>query len=829
MNTFKLVISSIAWLLYGLLTSYLSAQPNSPSAVVGKVVEASTGEPMEFVDVVLFNNESEDFITGVITDEKGQFLFEDPALGKYHVQVSFVGYETKKSRAFSVTPGKRTDLGEIRIEINVLLLEEVEVVGQRSILNLGIDRKVYNVEEDILSQTNSVTEILQNLPSVTVDVNGQVNLRGTSNISFLINGRPSALLRSGGSAALQQIPASTIERVEVITNPSARYRPDGAGGIINIVLKDANREGINGTVQGNVGNLDRYTANLSLNYGLEDANFFVTYGIRDATTPQDIFDRRIERDGAGNTLNSFSSRSDVSFGELSHIVTAGSDFPLGENGVLEITGEYFYLNNDNNSLTEWSTEELEEDVPLSRNFTIDRNYNGFEQEYDIGVAYEHEFGNEDHALAIEANFGGYDEKEDNVYFERYLSPQTGQFQSRNLIKKGGPVTEFVVDYGRPIGEESELEIGYLAEFVRDDIDILGENLFSDWIADPGKTYRFKFDQNMHAGYIVFGHAIEAFSFSAGLRAEWTDIKSDLSSTTTNEIIKNPYNNFFPSLSLAYEFDDFEELQLSYSKRINRADPDEHNPFPEYDDPRTRDAGNPRLLPEQIHSVELAYRKQTSAFTFMPALYYRYKFDAFTELREIQQDSILHTTFINFSNETLAGLELVFRGNVSDNINLNFSSNFYYNELDGSNLGLAKHQSQISWDAKLGANLRLSKTTFAQLNAHYLSSRLTPQGKFRPLALLNLGLRQDIFNRNASLVFTVSDLFASLEFENIIDNPNLFWNTNYGRNNQIFYLGVSYHFGQSYVSKRKRKPEQLEFEDVIEVPNAPEEEEEEEEE
>lgn len=770
---------------------------------------------MGFVDVVLYESETETFLNGVTTNDNGEFRITDIAAGKYYVQTNFMGYEPKRSRAFSIdSKTQQVDLKEIAIEISVSLLEEVEVTATKSKFNLGLDRRTYNVDTDVMAQTSSATEILQNLPSVTVDVNGQVSLRGTSNITYLINGKPSALLRAGGAAALQQIPANSIERVEVITNPSAKYRPDGLGGIINIVLKDANREGLNGSVQANVGNLDRYNANVTLNYGMEDVNFFGSYGIRHASTPQDITDVRIDREG-GVPINSFKNKSGVTFGELSHIANAGVTFPLGEGGQVEIAGEYFYLNNDNDSDTNWDI--TDEDGNVSE-FDIDRQYNGHEQEYDVGIAYEREFENEDHSLAIEFNYSGYDETEDNLYNELYKSPFTGNAQSRNLIEKGGPVMEFVVEYARPIGPESELEFGYLGEIMKDDINILGEDQNSEnaWVTDPLKTYRFKFDQTVHAGYALFGHAIEAFSFTAGIRAEQTLITSNL--VTNGEKIPNDYFKIFPTLSLGYELGDNEEIQLSYSKRINRADPDEQNPFPEYDDPRTRDRGNPELLPEQVHSVELGYLLQNEKFTFMPTLYYRYLYDGFTEFREVVEDTVLQTTFTNFNNQTMAGAEVIFTGNVSKSLNMNFSANAYYSELDGSELGLSAKQSQITWDAKLAANLNITKTTYGQLNAQYISSRLTPQGEFQPLVLLNLGIRQDIFNRNASLVFTVSDVFASVEFESLVDNDNLYWNTIYGRNNQIFYLGFSYRFGQSYVNKRKRKPEKLDFEDVIEVPN-----------
>ncbi|MCO6492233.1 MAG: TonB-dependent receptor [Phaeodactylibacter sp.] len=806
-------------LLAILLPFAVFAQPNSDTAVFGVVVEKSTGEPMEFVDVVLHKGENEEFLHGAITDKDGGFRFTGLVPGKYYVQTNFMGYEPKRSRVFSIeSKNQSVDLKKIAIEISVSLLDEVEVTATKSTLNLGLDRRAYNVDADIMSQTSSATEILQNLPSVTVDVNGQVSLRGTSNITYLINGRPSALLRAGGAAALQQIPANSIERIEVITNPSAKYRPDGIGGIINIVLKESNRQGFNGSVQANVGNpdLERYTGNILLNYGKEDVNFFGSYGFRHAKTPQDITDRRIERE-EGAPLSTQNIVRDVTFGELSHLATAGVTFPVGESGMVEIAGEYFYLNNDNNSFANWAV--TDENGPDA--FSLDRQYNGYEQEYDVGIAYERTFdGNEDHSLAIEFNLSGYDETEDNLYGERNPLPAfTLRDSSRNLIKKGGPVMEFVVEYARPIGRESELEVGYLGEIMKDDIDILGENFESGWVTDPSKTYRFKFNQTLHAGYAVFTHAIESFYFSAGARAEQALVTPNL--VSDGEKYNNNYFNLFPSLALGLELGDTEEIRLSYSKRINRADPDEQNPFPEYDDPFTRDKGNPRLKPEQVHSVELGYFLQNEKFTFMPTLYYRYLYDGFTELRKSVEEggvNILETTFTNFSNQTLAGAEVIFKGNVSNFLNLNFSANAYYNELDGTNLGLPANQSQITWDAKLGANFNITKTTFGQLNAQYVSNRLTPQGEFQPIKLLNLGLRQDVFNRRASILFTVSDVFASVEWESRIDNENLFWNQTFGRNQQIFYLGFSYRFGYSYAKRRKLKPEKLEFEDVIEVPN-----------
>ena len=782
------------------------AQNLSHPVVFGKVVEQSTEAPMEFVDVTLLEAASATFVQGTTTNGAGEFTFSDVTAGQYFLRFNFIGFENKETTPFSITgKGPGLNLDKIAIKVSSNLLDEVEVTAEKSTYNLSLDRKVYNVQKDIQSQTSSAAEILQNIPSITVDVNGQVSLRGTSNITYFINGRPSALLRASGSAALQQIPASTIKRIEVITNPTAKYRPDGIGGIINIVLKEDSREGWNGTLSGNIGNLSRQNANLILNYGTEAFHVFGSYGFRHANTPRRERDLRIEKDENGAPVYTSENSSLRETDEYSHVISTGLDFSIGENSQMELAGTYYTGKEDKNTQADWN---VGDEFPSA--FSINRAVEELEQEVELSAAFEHEF-DDDQSLAIELAYSAYDETEDNFFHEIYTLPSPADAQSRNLISKGGPLTELSIEYARPIGEDSELEAGYLTEFMKDDIQFLGEDFNpqdDSWTTDFNKSNHFTFRQNIHAFYTTFGHSCDAFSFLAGLRAEQTFINSRL--ITTGEKIPNNYFQAFPTLHLSYELSDGQELQLSYSRRINRPDSDEHNPFAEYDDPRNREVGNPKLLPEQVHSLELGYHLQASGFSFIPNLYYRYKYDAFSEIKEIVEDSVLQSRQINLANETSAGLELILTGSVNKVLDLAFSANAFYNELDGSNLDFTDKRSNLTWNSKLAASLNVTATTFAQLNAYYRSSRLTVQGESKPLFLLNLGVRQDIFQNRASLILTVSDVFASLQWEQIIDTPELYRKREYTRNNQIFYLGFSYRFGQAF----KKDKRELEFVDKI---------------
>ena len=824
-----LTLFLIGIVAYPVLGQGNASSTSSNSTVSGKVVDYFSGEPLGYATVVIYNSVAQDsskmadaWITGVNSDNEGMFLMKGIPAGEYFVQVSFMGFKTKRTRIFSIEGNnEHIDLKEISIEESIEFLSGVEISAEKLIYNLAIDRKIYNVEEDILSETGSATEILNNIPSVSVDYDGKVSLRGTTNITYFINGKPSALMRTNPTAYLQSIPANSIQHIEVITNPSAKYRPDGAGGIINIVLKGA-ADGWEGSIQGNVGNLDRYTGNVALNFSKGDANIFGTYGFRNASTPQDITDIRIEKDGEGNVLSDFRRETKENYSELSHIANGGLKFPVAEKSNIEISVEYFHMDGDNNSSAKAITEDKETGEISA--YTTDRIFKGFEQEYQVDVAFEHEFLKEEHTLDLEAAYGRYSEEEDNLFDENFSLPEPARSITHNLIAKGGPIVELLAEYANPIIGDKEVELGYFGEFLTDNIKNLSENLNveGNWIVDPNRTNDFEFTQNINAVFAIFSQEIDAFSYSAGLRAEQVNITSRLLYDETDSIIPNDYFKFYPSLHLTYELADNEELQLNYSKRVNRADSDEHNPFPEYDDPRTREVGNPFLKPEVIHSFELGYLRQKDDFSLIPTLYYRHKLDAFTEIREIVEDTVLQTRFTNLDTERTAGLEFVFTKNYKDWINLNVSANLFYSSLDASSLGFSSDNSQFNWDFKLAANFTITKTTSAQLNAYYRSARQTPQGHFEGVPLLNLGFRQDLFKKQASLSLTISDVFSSVEWESITDTPDLYQKTTYGRNTQIIYLGFTYRFGKRF---QKRKSEDMKFEDEIEAGKPPPEDEE----
>ncbi len=782
----------------------LVSQDLLASSVHGRILESLSSESMQFVNVVLRNASNDSLIAGTVTDENGLFEFVTIPIGDYLIEVSYVGFETFRTANFSITRlEQKVDLGLISIRLHDAVLDPVEVTAQASTFNFSVDRKIYNVEKDVMSQTGSIADVLQNIPSISVEADGQILLRGTSNFNILINGRASQLLRRNASQTLQQMPAHQLERIEVITNPSAEFRPDGAGGIINLVIKKDVRRGFHGSLLANAGNLKRYNAGTLLNYGTGKVGLSGRYAIKHANSPRQDFDTRIQRGPVGEVISEYEFMSSRRRDALSHLMGFGFNIEFDENTSLEFGGEYFTSKESSLYRADWTTR-----TELLQTNHSERMLDETEKEYEFSISFEKEFDNEQ-KLTLDITNSGYDESEDNLYDETKLTPSLDNTISRNLIEKSGPLAEVALEYSYAV-EDSEIKSGYLGEFLKDKIHFLGENFSSSqdiWYEDLSRTSQFKFSQTVHAFYSTLKKNFGSFDVSPGVRIEQAFITSEL--PERNVKIINKYFKVFPSLHLGFEIREDRELRLNYSKRINRPDSDEHNPFAEYDDPRSREVGNPELRPENIHSIELGYDHQDKRFTIIPSIYYRYTYDAFTEIEEIVEDSVLQSRYVNLDNEKAGGLELILVAYPSDDLDLNLSTNIYYNEIDGTNLGFPNKKSAVIWESKLASSYFLTRSTFGQINIAYRSSRLTPQGRHRPRFLVNLGFRQKLWKGKAALVLTISDLFKTLKRERYIDTSELYRKTVQERKTQIFQFGFNYQFGRN-----DKTNQTLEYEDSL---------------
>ncbi len=748
-----------------------------PAPVRGNVVASASGDPLPGALVEASGTADPDSFLSAVADSAGRFVFRSVSPGTYDLVITLPGFEPD-SLGFTVEGLKPVDLGTFRLEQYAAVPEYVVVVGRAPTYANGLQKQIYSVGEDVFSSSSSATEVLQNIPSVSVDIDNTVSLRNSADIGILIDGKSSALLRRNPKAVLDQMPADTISRIEIITNPSAKYRPDGGGGIINIILKENEGAGFTGLVGIDVGNEDRRNADLAANRTTDKFNLAAGYHYRTADGEVLFTDERIYRNPdlgitTGGQNETGNSRVDVQ----SHAVSCAAGFRPDEENAIELTGEYFVANSLHVGRSTIAT--VDPSTPAGPAAMEHRINDEQEEEWELGLAYERTFQEpEGRSLVAELGYSGYDESED-LDSQWTFGERTGT--ADNLIRKCGDQVSFLAEFVSPAGDDSEVEAGYSGSFLREDIRYDSGSYLSS---------RFRFQQDVHALYAVFGGVRGAFGLKSGLRLEEARITSHLKSPA-DSLNSYRYLKLFPSLHVSREFNSDQELSISYSKRLNRPDSDELNPYPEYSDPRNAEAGNPLLEPEQVHSLEMRHQMAVGATVLTNAVYYRHEYDAFTSIQTTSGDSLVITRPANLDTEDAWGFESSASGSPTGWWDLGITGDLFHTTIDAASIGYSRNRSTLSGNIKAHSRLRLGADTAVQLNAFYYFQSITPQGRRKPFFYLNAGLKHQLFDQRATVSLTVTDLFESYRIEQIVDSPELSQNTSIRRRVPVFYLGFTW--------------------------------------
>ncbi len=782
------------------------AQISSRATITGVVVDASNHRPIEFVNVIVQGKIDSTLVTGSTTGKKGKFEIKNVPVGEYSLRFGLIGFKEKIISSLRIKDQDSTiNLGIIPLIETAVSLGEVLVTSQKELFNNSIDRKVYNVDQDIMSKSGSASELLQNVPSIEVDIDGNVSLRGSSNVLILINGKNSPLMGKSRAEVLQQMPASSIEKIEVITNPSAKYKPDGTAGIINLVLKKNTSIGLNGSTALNVGNDSRRNGNIRLNYNPGDFNIFASYSVRRDSRNRTNVDTRTQFD----TSTSYYREDLVSNSRpLSHMVAAGMEYNFDTLNSAGISGNYFY-----NGFTrdDVSKKILQNSSHVTINdYDRDRHDEQFEKEYGLTFHLQHNFPKEDQKVRMEFTTSRAPEVEDNHFTNLFTLPPGPTTLDNTLIKQTENKNQLSIDYSDPINEKSTLEAGYAGEFNNSDLDYYAEFYDTNqqvFVKDFAKTNRFLFNETIHALYATYGFSFGSLGILGGVRTEQAYIRSNL--VTRDSVVTNNYFSIYPTLHSSYKFNEFVELQLNYSRRVHRPDGEDLNPFPEYRDARNISSGNPNLLPEFIHSVEFGCKFQNDELSVLPGIYYRNTRNRITSITQVINDSTLLTTKQNLSTDQSTGVELVVSISIGDLLTAHANANAYYNQIDASNLGYSSTRSTWTRSGAFTFNINVTRSTMLQMNSNFTSARLTPQGENRPSYVINLGLRQELLSNKLSLVATVADIFRTQKRELELNTPILNQNVINKRDSRIIYFGLTYHFG---TSAKKSTEESLHYDD-----------------
>ncbi len=787
----------------------LPAPAAESGSVSGSVQNQTSGQPLEYAALALKKVPGGEVVRKAATDGHGVFAFEGFPFGDYTVSYALLGGEAKETVPFSLTAQRRqVDLGRLTLVVEeTVKMEKFEVTSKKETFYNSIDRKVYNVGTDIQGVSGSASDLLQNIPSVQVDIDGNVSLRGDSNVLILINGKPSTLMSTTNRAdVLAQMPADSIEKIEVVTNPSARYKPDGTAGIINIAVKRKHDPGFSGVWRVSAGNDSRANFALNANYNSGKYNVFGAVDVRQDDRPRFGWETRRHLDTASDTFITTTQDSVEHSRPLTRLVQFGTDYAVDEDSKVGATVSYnyrtFFRTGSISNLTQAA------DGTTTSDYDRLRTDPEWQKTMEFGTTYQHSFADQGREISVELKRDRHWEQEDNQYTNVYRTPSIPTSLDYTLIKPTETGTVLTSDYTQPFANDAKLDAGYAGEWNKNDMDFRGgyfDPASGLWVVDTTRTNRFIYRDSIHAFYATYGRPIGRFGILGGIRLEQANI--DTNQVTAQLTDKNEYFRLYPSLHLSYNLTDTSQLQLNYSHRVHRPESDDLNPFPEYQDPYNLRAGNPQLRPEETHSIETGYQYKKDDTTYLAAAYFRDTYHAFTTVTRYIDSVTLLTTRENLASNRSGGLEFAATTAINPHVSLNFSSNVFYSEIDATNLGFTGNRSAIAWDAKLNADWHISKANFIQLNTNYSARRLTAQGYRLPTYVANLGLRHEFKDKNTAFVLTVSDLFNSLKEQTVIDTPVLHDESTRRRSSRIIYAGFVYNFGKP---AKKKGDDTLQF-------------------
>lgn len=772
--------------------------------VIGKIQDEQTNDPLAYASIRLFKSADSSFVSGAITDETGGFVVEVPS-GNYYSLTEFIGYKSKKTSGVNIRSGAANhDMGVIKMKASARNLEEVTVQAERSSMELSLDKKVFNVGKDLANAGGTAVDVLTNVPSVAVDVEGNVSLRGSGNVRILIDGKPSGLVSIKGGSGLQQLQGSTIERIEIITNPSARYEAEGMGGIINIVLKKERKEGFNGSFDIITGHPTNYGAAANVNYRKNKLNFFINYMMSFRNTPGHNF---VYQETYRNDSTLIMERDmHTKLKGMNNSARGGIDYYFNPKNVL--TGSYTWRTSKGKRFSTLDYKDylfsLSNPTGITRR-TQDETETEPNSEYSI--TYRKTFDKKGRELTADVRYLDNWENSDQYYHENIYKPDGSASGIPSLLQRAVNFeTEkqllFQLDYVHPFGKDGKIETG-LRSSSRDmtnDYTVTQENEQGGWDQLPNLTNDFLYEENINAAYAILGNKLSKLSYQVGLRGEWTGVRTEL--RTTREVNDRSYANLFPSVHVTYDLAKQNAVQLSFSRRVRRPQYNDLSPFATYSDNRNYWSGNPDLNPEFTNVFEGGHIKYMEKGSVTSSIYYRHTNGKITSIRRVQDNGNSYTRPENLGSENAYGVELTASTVPYKWLKLDGSANFFRAITDGKSVDEDFHSDTYSWFVRMMSRFTLWKTTDLQLRGNYEAPQQTPQGRRKALAVLDLAASRDILKGNGTLTLSVIDVFNSRKFRTITEGANFYArNSSQGRLRQIN-LTLNYRLHQA-----KKKPKE----------------------
>ncbi len=811
----KLLIVWALVLCASQLFAQISNNTNRPSRgqggppsleIKGRVLDEDSDQPLAYATISLYTMRDSSLVTGAITDDTGAFSIKSRP-GRFHVNIQSISYKLQSISQVILNPETTPlNLGDISLTADVKTLDEVVVQAEKSQMELSVDKRVFNIGKDLSNLGGTAADILDNLPSVEVDIEGNVSLRGSDNVQILVDGKPSGLVGINGSSALRQLQGSIIEKVEVITNPSSRYDAEGMGGIINIVLKKDKDKGVNGAFELTTGYPHFHGASANVNFRRKWVNFFVNYGINYRETP-----------GVGLAEQQFFLSDSTYFtdrttdrirGGFSNNIRTGTDLFINEKN--SITMSLLYRRSDEDNKGTIIYRDLDEDLNLINVTTRTDLETELDQNLEYNLNYKKTFNNPDHILTAGFQYRESEENASSDFVEQY-SNELPNLQQRSANDQSNRNILSQADYIYPFGSKAKIEAGYRGTLRTINNQYLVEEFIDEeWVTLEGFSNTFVYDENIYAFYAMASNKMNRYSYQVGLRTETTDITTDLKET--NEVNDKNYTDFFPSAFLTYDLKNQSSLQLSYSRRLRRPRFWDLNPFFTFSDARNIRTGNPDLDPEYTDSYELGYLKTYEKANLYAGAYYRHSTGVIQRISEVDKDGITYTFPVNLSTRDSYGLEVNGSLEAYDWWTVNGSFNFFRSATIGNFNDQNFDFSNYSWRTRLINRFKLWNTWDYQLSLNYRAPNETAQGRRLSYYSVDMGLSRDVMNKKATVGINVRDLFNTRVRRGEQSADNFFSYSEFQWRTRQLIINFSYRLNQKK-SRRSRSNGGGDFEDA----------------
>ncbi len=787
--------------------------------ILGRMIDSISGQPIEYATIGLFTQIGNKVVNGTTTNEKGFFKLINISEGTYKMVVDFIGY--KRFEKYNIIITKKNSnivLGDIKLSSKQTQLNEVVITADKSLIEYKIDKMVYNADKDVTSQSGVASDLLKKVPQVSVNVDGNVELQGNSNIKFLINGKPSVLFGNNVADILRSIPASQIQSIEVITSPGAKYDAEGTGGIINIILKQNNTRGVNGNASVSAGTrLENASFNLNVRRGNFGINGYIsankqlpsnTLANLNRTSIDTITSARLLQDGV-STYKRQGMQSGFSF-----------DWDITKND--NITGgfnnNYWKVTSDGSTNRYTNTYDEAGLMLTSFNDIVNTTSDYHQNTYDVNLNYKHKFNKKDQVLEVQFNTSDGDKYNNYNITQKYITPDEIYNSSYGINPGYQKETNLTLNYTHPVNDDFMIEAGAKSTY---------DHIYSNsdvYLMDIASgNYNFNTDQSsladykryVYAGYLSATFKIfKMLDVKAGIRDEYTVTDADFSNA--GNISFNPYNTFVPSIMFSHTFKNKQSLRLSYSHRIQRPDYGDLNPFINASDPKNLSSGNPNLAPEKNDKIELGYNQTLkNGINISANVFCRGNRD------DIQSYTNFYPTF-KIGDSTYTNVSLSTRQNIGreDNIGISIYASIPINDKINIRTNLNGFQRYINtglpsggdvhgfnYRANINATYQITNTLVIEMFGNFNSPRLNAQGKMPSFTSYNFALRKQFFNKNASIAFTANNFLSNYVVQNTeLTGQNFFTYSTRQLAYRSIGINLTYKFGHMEFKKEKEEEE-----------------------